>query len=549
MVKKTLLKNTYEFLEKNFSENIFYLKKYNKKRVNVLPFKGKLLKNKLLKIKLNFNKTLKKPFTYNTILKNSISKSLLNNKLLEQISLKNISFSEAQNKNANFTNLENNFFIKKNNNSLFSMDMIKSEFEKKQTRNSYFKNKLKEKKNLSILYGNISSNLIKKKIHKACKISKNYTFDKNDIFSFFDNKKVSKNSVKNLHKNTYKLYTLNYHFITLLESRLDVILYRAKFFPTIKSAKKWISYSRILVNSKCINIPSYILNFGDIVSIKKKNKKILANNILKFYIKDNVVNINKKLTKIPIKKNNLFSNFLTFNLIYYWFKCNLKNKINALQKKKNVILCNKFYLKNRYLIPNFYFILLKNQIKPINKFLLSLNINKLFLTYKINLFLNTQIYAEYETKKNLYFFFEKHNLNNKFEILLNIVNRKIIIQFQKIITSLLNNNFYKAQKNDTKNIITKQMVNNVKKYDLLFFLKLKKFFFASLPSENKYLQTTSEAAKNWETHKREKKTLNNFKPLNLEISYKTLTIIHLYPSQKIIFPCSLDLAVLTKNFA
>ncbi len=51
MLKKTLLKNTHEFLEKNFSENFFLLKKSNKKRKKLLSIKGSFLKKKLLKFK------------------------------------------------------------------------------------------------------------------------------------------------------------------------------------------------------------------------------------------------------------------------------------------------------------------------------------------------------------------------------------------------------------------------------------------------------------------------------------------------------------------
>jgi small subunit ribosomal protein S4 len=64
------------------------------------------------------------------------------------------------------------------------------------------------------------------------------------------------------------------NFIVLLESRLDSVVYRSNIAPTIFAAKQLISHKHIKVNGKIVNISSYRLNIGDVVSIRDRSKKI-----------------------------------------------------------------------------------------------------------------------------------------------------------------------------------------------------------------------------------------------------------------------------------
>ena len=64
------------------------------------------------------------------------------------------------------------------------------------------------------------------------------------------------------------------NFAALLESRLATIVYRANFAPTIFSARQLVSHKHVLVNGKAINISSYLVKPGDVVSISAKKKKI-----------------------------------------------------------------------------------------------------------------------------------------------------------------------------------------------------------------------------------------------------------------------------------
>ena len=64
------------------------------------------------------------------------------------------------------------------------------------------------------------------------------------------------------------------NLIGLLESRLDAIVYRMKFVPTVFAARQFVSHGHILINGKRVNIPSYRCKPGDEVEIKEKSKQI-----------------------------------------------------------------------------------------------------------------------------------------------------------------------------------------------------------------------------------------------------------------------------------
>jgi len=62
--------------------------------------------------------------------------------------------------------------------------------------------------------------------------------------------------------------------IGLLERRLDAVVYRANFAPTIFSARQLVSHKHVLVNGKSCNIPSYQVQDGDVIEIKEKSKQM-----------------------------------------------------------------------------------------------------------------------------------------------------------------------------------------------------------------------------------------------------------------------------------
>ena len=64
------------------------------------------------------------------------------------------------------------------------------------------------------------------------------------------------------------------NLIGLLESRLDAVVYRAKFVPTVFAARQFVNHGHVQVNGKRVNIGSYLLKVGDVVTVKEKSRQI-----------------------------------------------------------------------------------------------------------------------------------------------------------------------------------------------------------------------------------------------------------------------------------
>lgn len=60
------------------------------------------------------------------------------------------------------------------------------------------------------------------------------------------------------------------NMIGMLEQRLDTVIYRAKFAPTVFSARQFVNHGHIRVNGKRVNIPSYRVSVGDVITISDK---------------------------------------------------------------------------------------------------------------------------------------------------------------------------------------------------------------------------------------------------------------------------------------
>lgn len=65
------------------------------------------------------------------------------------------------------------------------------------------------------------------------------------------------------------------NLMTILESRLDNVIFRLGFARTRREARQIVDHKHVLVNGKCINIPSYLIEAGDTISIKE-NKRTSA---------------------------------------------------------------------------------------------------------------------------------------------------------------------------------------------------------------------------------------------------------------------------------
>ena len=62
------------------------------------------------------------------------------------------------------------------------------------------------------------------------------------------------------------------NLMIMLELRLDNVLFRLGFARTRKEARQIVDHKHVLVNGKCVNIPSYLVKAGDVIEIREKSK-------------------------------------------------------------------------------------------------------------------------------------------------------------------------------------------------------------------------------------------------------------------------------------
>ena len=64
------------------------------------------------------------------------------------------------------------------------------------------------------------------------------------------------------------------NMIGLLERRLDAVVYRAKFVPTVFAARQFVNHGHIKGNGQRVTIPSYRVKEGDVIEVKDKSKQL-----------------------------------------------------------------------------------------------------------------------------------------------------------------------------------------------------------------------------------------------------------------------------------
>ena len=64
------------------------------------------------------------------------------------------------------------------------------------------------------------------------------------------------------------------NLVGLLERRLETVVYRAKFVPTVFAARQFVNHGHIKVNGKRVNIGSYLLKDGDVVEVREKSRDL-----------------------------------------------------------------------------------------------------------------------------------------------------------------------------------------------------------------------------------------------------------------------------------
>ena len=97
------------------------------------------------------------------------------------------------------------------------------------------------------------------------------------------------------------------HLIGLLERRLDALVYRAKFVPTVFAARQFVSHGHVTVNGRRVTIPSYRVRVNDVVEVKEKARQLplvleaikSAERDIPDYVEVDQNKLSAKLTRVP----------------------------------------------------------------------------------------------------------------------------------------------------------------------------------------------------------------------------------------------------------
>jgi len=162
---------------------------------------------------------------------------------------------------------------------------------------------------------------------------KKYLIQKQTLKAFYGN--ISEKQFKKLIKKS-NLYNSksSKSLIGLLESRLDICLYRMHFAKTLDEARQLISHRKIYVNGNCVMSKSYSLASGDLIQLKNENLDVHYKNYLNL-LKKKTLNTQKedslKFVSIPhiqIDPKTMSAIFLyqpKVDEVFFPFNINLKN--------------------------------------------------------------------------------------------------------------------------------------------------------------------------------------------------------------------------------
>jgi small subunit ribosomal protein S4 len=97
------------------------------------------------------------------------------------------------------------------------------------------------------------------------------------------------------------------HLIGLLERRLDAVVYRAKFVPTVFAARQFVSHGHVKVNGRRVTVSSYLVKPGDVIEVKDASKQLvtvlesvaLAERDVPEYVEADHTKMTARLARVP----------------------------------------------------------------------------------------------------------------------------------------------------------------------------------------------------------------------------------------------------------
>ncbi|MCC6598158.1 MAG: 30S ribosomal protein S4 [Alphaproteobacteria bacterium] len=64
------------------------------------------------------------------------------------------------------------------------------------------------------------------------------------------------------------------NLVGLLERRLDAVVYRSMFVPTVFAARQFVNHRHVTVNGQVVNIPSYLVKEGDVIEVREASRNV-----------------------------------------------------------------------------------------------------------------------------------------------------------------------------------------------------------------------------------------------------------------------------------
>lgn len=462
---------------------------------------------------------------------------------IENKGIKNTNLLVNSEKSSNFSpNLSKDLslylsIIEKPVNLLFSIDQFLFEFSKKtyqQKKTGEFFQQLKERKKLSLFYGHLT---------------------RKQISNLFDTVQTNKGYFSK-------------NILSLLERRLDVIIYRSGLVTTIAEARQLIKHKKVLVNHNGINVPSYLLQPGDIVSLMPETGNQLTHQLVNL--------INNKQTKNHSK---------SFGEFYSKLKKILNQRIRQKFQSKVVcqlliqLLCTRMKLRSFFYIKKDKTYLTHHKLTPngsINgektiltlfkwKSLFTDDKNKLKYSVKTSqgmkylekkdFFQGTSFFIENKGLESSKTFSQKKNYKTKQHQQENLYANGGSLQkkpmfWGRLLINLKQRKSSWLQKRDNKMrpILKKKNVALYRTCFLLFLKYLENYKkFTRLVSLNMKRSLFKRSVYKPKSAFLKKLNFRVMKPIHLEVSYNLLQIIYLYSPQRLNFPFYIDLDLIKRS--
>ncbi len=101
------------------------------------------------------------------------------------------------------------------------------------------------------------------------------------------------------------------NLMILLESRLDNVIFRLGFARTRKEARQIVDHKHVLVNGKCVNIPSYRVKAGDKIEIREKSKscqrykdilEVTSGRLIPAWLESNQETLSGTVVELPLRE-------------------------------------------------------------------------------------------------------------------------------------------------------------------------------------------------------------------------------------------------------